>query len=70
MVKKRIVAAFAAIFLTAMFSYIFYIKDNTSSDALEEVDFSTMNETDIEIMAGVKDRMSATASSMPVTEQK
>lgn len=70
MAKKYIVAVSAAIILTAVSGYLFYIEDSTSNNDLEEVDFSTMKEMDIDIMEGVKERMNASASSEQATEHK
>lgn len=70
MVKKSILAVFATIIITALSGYLFYMADNSRNDTLEEVDFSTMKEVDIEVIETVKERMSAPEPSAQVTEQK
>lgn len=69
MVKKQhIMVASMAIILTAAASYIYYSFTTTSNDVLEEVDFSTLKDADVNAMALVKERMNAPAPS--VQEQR
>jgi hypothetical protein len=58
MIKMRNVAVYAAIVLTVTSSYFFFNSSATiSNDGVEDVDFSTLSEVDIDIIVAVKERM-------------
>ena len=68
--KKHIIVAGIAFVLIAVSAYIYYYSDPGSDASLVEVDFSTMDQADIDTMVGVKARMNAASPEEQVPGQE